>query len=396
MTLYSHSRLSCFEQCPLKFKLKYIEKVKTDVETGIEAFLGIRVHETMEKLYTDLKFQKIPTLKELIAYFNDLWNKNWNNRIVIIKDYGQENYRKMGEKFITDYYKRYHPFNQSRVISMESRILLNLDKVGNYKLQGYIDRINYAGKGVYEIHDYKTNANLPIQFYIDQDRQLALYAIAVKKNYKDCKKVNLIWHFMAFDKKLTSSRTTKQLNTLKKETITLIKKIEKEEKFKPKTGTLCNWCEFKPICSEWAHLYKITKLTPKKFKEEEGVKLVNQLTKLGIEKKELELKIQLLMGEIMNYAEQLGVSVVFGADAKASIKEYESMKIPKKNSKERLLLEKLIKKYNKWSEVSALNAAMVKKIIKERSWPEKLLVQTEKLFIKETGKRVSVSRLKKE
>ena len=41
MTVYSHSRLSCFEQCPPKYKLNYIDKVETEVEEGIEAFLGI-------------------------------------------------------------------------------------------------------------------------------------------------------------------------------------------------------------------------------------------------------------------------------------------------------------------------------------------------------------------
>ena len=50
MTVYSHSRLSCFEQCPHKFKLQYIDKVETEVEESIEAYLGLRVHETLEKL----------------------------------------------------------------------------------------------------------------------------------------------------------------------------------------------------------------------------------------------------------------------------------------------------------------------------------------------------------
>jgi hypothetical protein len=39
MKLYSHSRLSCYEQCPYKFKLKYLDKVETDVEQSVEAFL---------------------------------------------------------------------------------------------------------------------------------------------------------------------------------------------------------------------------------------------------------------------------------------------------------------------------------------------------------------------
>ena len=68
--LYSHSRLSTFEQCPLKFKFAYIDKIETEIEETIEAFLGSRVHEALEKLYKDLKFQKLNTLKELLGFMH--------------------------------------------------------------------------------------------------------------------------------------------------------------------------------------------------------------------------------------------------------------------------------------------------------------------------------------
>ena len=48
--IYSHSRLSTFEQCPYKYKLKYLDKIETDVPDTIETYLGSRVHETLEKL----------------------------------------------------------------------------------------------------------------------------------------------------------------------------------------------------------------------------------------------------------------------------------------------------------------------------------------------------------
>ena len=67
MTIYSHSRLSCFEQCPQKFKLHYIDKVKTEVEESVEAFMGSRVHDTLEKLYRDLQYQKMNSLEDLLC-----------------------------------------------------------------------------------------------------------------------------------------------------------------------------------------------------------------------------------------------------------------------------------------------------------------------------------------
>lgn len=71
MTIYSHSRLSCFEQCPNKFKLKYIDKVESDIEQSVEAFLGSRVHETLEKLYRDLDYHKLNSLDDLLVFLHE-------------------------------------------------------------------------------------------------------------------------------------------------------------------------------------------------------------------------------------------------------------------------------------------------------------------------------------
>ena len=46
-TIYSHSRLSTFENCPLKYKYTYIDKLDRDRRDSVEAFMGSLVHETM-------------------------------------------------------------------------------------------------------------------------------------------------------------------------------------------------------------------------------------------------------------------------------------------------------------------------------------------------------------
>ena len=38
MPIYSHSQLSTYEECPLKYKLSYRDKIKLGTE-GVEAFL---------------------------------------------------------------------------------------------------------------------------------------------------------------------------------------------------------------------------------------------------------------------------------------------------------------------------------------------------------------------
>jgi putative RecB family exonuclease len=112
MKVFSHSRLSCYEQCPRKYKLKYIDRVETEVEQSIEAFMGSRVHETLEKLYRDLQYEKVNSLEELLEFLRSEWKDNWDDSIVIVKEeYGPDNYLKMAERFVTDYYHTYKPFD---------------------------------------------------------------------------------------------------------------------------------------------------------------------------------------------------------------------------------------------------------------------------------------------
>ena len=80
---YSHSRLECFKQCPLRYKFRYIEKIKVE-KKSIEGFLGSKVHETLEWLYHQVKKEKIPTIDEMIIHYATNWEKDFNSEIYFI------------------------------------------------------------------------------------------------------------------------------------------------------------------------------------------------------------------------------------------------------------------------------------------------------------------------
>jgi putative RecB family exonuclease len=401
MTVYSHSRLSCYEQCPQKFKLQYIDKVETEREDTVEAFLGSQVHETLEKLYRDLTYQKINSLEDLLSFFRDEWKKNWSDDIVIVKqEYTQENYLKMGETYLADYYKRYHPFVQGKTIALEERILIALDNAGKYKLQGYIDRLTEVKDGWYEIHDYKTNSRLPLAEYIQSDRQLALYMIGVKKQYPDVKQVRLIWHFLKFNKEIDSSRTDDELEKLKADTIQLITRIEQDERFEARSSLLCEWCEFKPMCRQWSHLYKIKEKPENEYMNDSGVQLVNRFVELKSKQKlmnlELDEELVKLEEALIRFSEAEHVDVVFGSKKKIRVTETEKYSCPPKNSKERERLEEFLRKYGKFEEVSQLDTAALGKILSERQWAPELLETLQRYVEKEKKKRLYVSTLKEQ
>src|SRR3954462_3562598 len=228
--MYSHSRINTFETCPRKYKFRYIDKIETAGE-GIEAFVGKRVHETLEKLYRDLKMTKLNTLEELLAFYETAWEKNWHGKVAVVREgFTPAHYFGKGQECIKGYYKRHHPFNHGKTLGLEERIemkLQNGDKV--YSVQGYIDRLTWIPEEeTYEIHDYKTGESIPTQQDVDEDRQLALCQLGLMQRWPDAKKIKLVLHYLAVDRENVSTRSASDLQSLEHEVIDVIKQIEKE------------------------------------------------------------------------------------------------------------------------------------------------------------------------
>ena len=366
--LYSHSRIKTFEQCPQKFKFQYLEKVQIEERDSIEAFLGSRVHEALEKLYKDAKNEKLNSLEETLEWYSDNWDKNWTDSVIIVKkDFSPKNYKQMGEKFIREYYERHHPFNQTKTVGIEQRVTLDLGE--GFQLQGYIDRLAFnPKKDEWEIHDYKTSAHLPLNEELEEDRQLALYALAIQKQYQDAKKIKLVWHFLAYDKDLVIEKSKDELEQLRKDTITSIKLLESAKDFPTRTSALCDWCQFKPICPAWKHIYKVETLSVNKYLADDGVKLVNKYAELKAKSKEttqaIEKELNQVEEALIQFAKKEGAEVIAGSDFNARVKERESLSFPDKNDDEaREHIRKLLEKEGLWDEVSALDTYNLAKYV---------------------------------
>jgi len=315
MPTYSHSKIGSFETCPLQYKFAYIDRVKVEAEDTIETFLGSRVHEALEKLYRDKRFEKLMTLEDLLAYYDKVWDEKWKDSIIIVKeDYTADNYRKMGERQLADYYNHHKPFNRGRVIGLETQDFLSLDDEGKYKFHIRIDRLMDMDKGIYEVHDYKTGSSLPKQDDLDQDRQLAMYSLWVRKNFKDFKKVRLVWHFLAFDKEMNSYRTKEQLDELKKEVLGQIRKIEVAEEFPANVSWLCDWCLYRPICPMWSHGVELEQKQENEYLNDPGLTLVDEYVRIKGEldehRREADEKLEKLKEALIAFCQREGVQVV--------------------------------------------------------------------------------------
>jgi len=392
---YSHSRITTFENCPLKYKYQYIDRRVATLGTTIEAFMGNRVHEALEKLYRDLDMTRVMIVEELVDYYGTNWEKQWKDNIRIIKkEYTADEYRAKGRKCLEDYYRHYSPFDNGRTIGIEKKVGVDLGK--GRMLGGIIDRLVSLDGGVYEIHDYKTSSNLPTQEKADGDRQLALYQIAVQSMWNDVEKTELVWHYLVFDKEIRSIRTQQELDELKAKVNRIIDTIEATREFNPRKSALCSWCEFRNVCPMWKHQYVAAALSSADFKEDDGVKLVDRFVQIADDERRLKAEKEKLRNALADFCAAFGYEVVFGTEKKIRVKKIKQLHFPYTKDVRRKELEDVLRAVGWWDEFSCLNMKKLEASLLKGELPEEITARLNPFCEETESVRLQPSKIKSE
>jgi putative RecB family exonuclease len=206
----------------------------------------------LERLHLFTSNGKVPSLARVVKRFRIWWDEHYDPRRVRIarSENHAAHYRQLGERCLTNYYRRFYPFDADETLAVEKHVSFSLDEAGAYRMRGVIDRVVRAPDGAIEIQDYKTSQRVPGQQQLDKDRQLALYQMGIAENFGQGREVRLVWHYLLSDQVRSSRRSPEQLEALRGETIELIDRIRNENRFDARPGPLCPWCEFGEICPE--------------------------------------------------------------------------------------------------------------------------------------------------
>jgi len=393
-SMYSYSKINSYFNCPLMFKYRYVERVKVERFEGIEAFLGKRVHETLEKLYSDLKKQKVNSASDLRTYYEYRWDTKYSDAVRIVKKgFCRDNYLEMGRKYIADYYKKNFPFTSSTTVSLEQKVNLKLD---GHSIVGYIDRLAICGKdSSYEIHDYKTSGSLPPQAVLKRDEQLSLYALAVRNMYDDAKKIRVVWHYLAFNKEFGYVRSEKELEDVANSMIRKIGIIEdavKEGDFLPNASALCSWCEFQEICP--IHKHKFSAENEKSKVYESGVELVDKYALLKVRQKEIAGEMDVARCALIDYCSKRGMGAVEGGEYVAKVTGSKDVKYPRAGDEKRGELEEYLRKSKLWDKVVGLDVFALRRVLRETLLDKRVADKIRGFGCEETSYKVSLSKRK--
>ncbi len=261
---FSHSQITSFLNCPYQYKLGHILNIKPK-GSGTFSF-GTSIHNTMQKFYTrvqelnhisqgslfDLAIPsapqekndgeiKVPTFEELLQMYDASWIQDWYE-----SKRQREDYYKKGKEILKVFYSSQQS-NWTVPVSLEGWFKV---KVGDYVVNGRIDRIDQLPDGSLEIIDYKTGKSKD-KLSSDDKQQLLLYQIAASTlpEYRHLGPVGKLTFYYVNDNIRTSFEASeKDVEKLKEKLETTIDRI-KEGDFTPTPGPfVCKYCEFRNIC----------------------------------------------------------------------------------------------------------------------------------------------------
>lgn len=273
----SHSRIECFEGCPYRYKLRYIDKYETLKPDNADnpLFLGTALHTGIEK---DVN----TAIKEYFAQYPIISDEHINEAIKLAYQISKaKNILPQGEYEVQIKDEDFIGFIDLLVPVQNELTMEEMDEVCD-NCEKNCD-CNYANSGIvckkminrknptkyYDLYDFKYSNNI---YHYKESPQLHLYKYYFEKTHPGEKIRNM--KFVIVPKVGIRQKKTETLNDfrqrldeeLKKTEIkflnidynpeyvinflTKTKRMLEETEFEKNEGWLCSWCEYQEYCKK--------------------------------------------------------------------------------------------------------------------------------------------------
>ena len=219
----SHSRLNDFQQCPLKFKLKYIDKAPNfkmdDANKSIHLVRGDNIHKALEKYVIQRK-------SGIAAYDLKSSLKEVRDTVPLIEKYiktfGLPNTFPESQISVNDQWKQVEWFSKQSYYRAIMDLICLSDSaafIGDYKTGKFTDYTPPSGYGQLELSAafalsiYPVDEVVTTYLYVDHKQ-------AVTKKYNQNDRIRIVEHFDA-----------------------LHEEVNAEQNFCPTKNRFCHFCE---------------------------------------------------------------------------------------------------------------------------------------------------------
>ncbi len=225
------SKIKTYRECPLAYKLKYIDGKKEGLTPS--SSLGVSLHRTLEAYHSQ---SNDPS--ELLSYYDDCWmGAGYKNAGEQMEWYLKG--RKMLETYQAREYER-----KTTVDSTEREFIF---QEGEWTLRGKIDRIDKLPDGSWEVIDYKTGTDVDLTAPVTDSLQMGIYAVGARRAW-NMQQGKASFYFVAFDQVHSAPFEAFDEQQIIDTFIQTGKRIVAQE-FEPNTAQCAN-CAFNTRCDK--------------------------------------------------------------------------------------------------------------------------------------------------
>ena len=259
---FSYSQINSYERCPYQYKLAHVLKIPMKGSASFS--FGNTIHNTLQTFYERIQELnrakqsslfglpveaprikgdgiQVPTLEELLDDYEKAWIPDWYK-----SKQQRESYYQKGKEILKVFYAS-EQNSWSIPVSLEGWFKI---KVGEYLVNGRIDRIDKQLDGSLEIIDYKTGSAKETLTSEDK-QQLIIYQIAAQSlsEYNHIGPVGKLTFYYVNDNIKTSFLgENKDIEKLKGKLINVITQIQGGDFAATPGKHVCAYCDFKEIC----------------------------------------------------------------------------------------------------------------------------------------------------
>lgn len=289
--LFSYSKMSLYTECPLKYKFKYEDKLPEKPKYFF-AF-GQVMHEMLELFH---KTAPAPSLPDLINEFFTVWNrKSWQEKGYPNIEKHEEDFLK-GKNILEKYYEKHSSYAEIPFL-IEYKTQVEIDGLNVIVIA---DKIEYIGKGLIRIVDYKTGkpaSRTPEQLYLYQkicENDKNLIKIVSERKGENLDRITvdslLYYYIEQLDEKVYKRATEDEIKKFWQKALEIADNI-KSGKFEPTPSQRsCAFCDFKHYCPVFSNKPQDLRQM-KKSQDDDISELLESYADILIKKEELEKKL---------------------------------------------------------------------------------------------------------
>lgn len=237
----SFSQIEAYINCPQKWKYAKVDRLPTAPSPTLS--YGTSLHAAIEHWYKT-KIEQAPPVEVLLEGLKEHWE---SDGFAEVSRDEQIRWYRQAQQVLRRFHARYAPQFKLPVAS-EQWFELPFDD-GLIILVGSIDHTEPTSPGRYRIIDWKSSRKAKTRKQVAESIQLGIYALAAK----------MLWGHLpdsvALDFVVPGVLVEVGIDEIDldrvERTVLRVADAIRAEQFDPTPNRLCDWCDFRAVCSEY-------------------------------------------------------------------------------------------------------------------------------------------------